>query len=415
MNMTDVFISHSREDKIFVDVITDFLLRCGIPTGSIFCSSLSGNGIKHEISNEVKRAISDSKLNIALLSDTYYESAYCQNEAGILWYLETPVVVIALPEIIHTNMQGFLNSENLIRRLDNREDILAITDILKDNCTAFNCNVAKMTNNIDKLISEYQSALHNRVQPGESVCNPTQEEATDLEKRILANDFSDGELLFLKYFYDTQTREIVDDMLAFNEWYLHQPFLIPTGDIPLQTLNEEKIVEEIYNEQDKVSVGYRLTLPFFRQLRKISANGLSHINDRFSKYNVEPKGMSDDWNTIDWYIHSELSEEEKLLLQYVVAGGHKSLGTGWRTNVEIEDIKKWEDDVMVDNHLSEHYAEIVSALFNRKWLEVCEITQYGNPKEYKFTTAAETMLFGICEDTKEVLRKTLRKHSVAPF
>nr|WP_315020279.1 toll/interleukin-1 receptor domain-containing protein [uncultured Aminipila sp.] len=415
MNITDVFISHSREDKAFVDVITDFLLRCGIPTSSIFCSSLSGNGIKHEISNEVKRAISDSKLNIALLSDTYYKSDYCQNEAGVLWYLETPVVVIALPEITHTNIKGFLNSENLIRRLDNSEDILTITDIIKDNCTAFNCNVAKMTDNIDKLIREYQSALYNRVQPGESACNPAPEDSSNLEKRILSNDFSDGELLYFKYFYDTQTREVLDDMLELNEWYLRQPFCVVMNDQPLEMLKEDGILEEIFKEDTKNWVGYRLPLSYYRQLKKISTQCLNYINEHLNQHTVEPKGMPKNWNMMDWYIQKILSEDEKLLLQYVIARGHNSLGTGWRTDVEIKDIKKWEEDMMVDNHLSENYAEIVSELFNRKWLEVCEFTQYGNPKEYKFTTAAEDRLFGICKDTKEVLRKTLRKHSVAPF
>ena len=39
----------------------------------------------------------------------YYQSAYCLNEAGILWYQDdVPVIPIALPEINSSNMYGFL-------------------------------------------------------------------------------------------------------------------------------------------------------------------------------------------------------------------------------------------------------------------------------------------------------------------
>ncbi len=80
---------------------------------AVFCSSLPGNDINEKISGEVKTALKNSTVNIAILSREYYQSAYCLNEAGVLWYEDVPVIPIALPEINSNNMYGFLNKELL--------------------------------------------------------------------------------------------------------------------------------------------------------------------------------------------------------------------------------------------------------------------------------------------------------------
>lgn len=68
-----------------------------------------------------------------ILSREYYESAYCINEAGMIWFQDpdTPIIVIGLPEIEHTNMLGFLNDGYIIRRLNNLGDISEIYDIVQ--------------------------------------------------------------------------------------------------------------------------------------------------------------------------------------------------------------------------------------------------------------------------------------------
>lgn len=58
-------------------MLLDFLAGTGIPKEQIFCSSLPGNDIGSRISAEVKDALKNSALNIAILSHDYYQSAYC--------------------------------------------------------------------------------------------------------------------------------------------------------------------------------------------------------------------------------------------------------------------------------------------------------------------------------------------------
>lgn len=158
-----IFISHRSIDKKFAEIIEDFLTSCGVPADKIFCSSLPGNDIEEEISREIKLNLQQSVINIVLLSKDYYESAYCQNEAGIIWFLDAHKIVIALPEINENCMLGFLNREYKIRRLDNADDVFSITDIIKRIYPSFITSSAKLKNKIEQLSSRYAQALENRV------------------------------------------------------------------------------------------------------------------------------------------------------------------------------------------------------------------------------------------------------------
>jgi TIR domain. len=104
-----VFISHRSEDKDVADMLISFLSRLGVSVEEFFCSSIPANGVEQYVSVEVKQAIRNSKINIVVLSKSYYESVYCLNEAGVLWYLDDiPVITITLPEITHDKIVGFL-------------------------------------------------------------------------------------------------------------------------------------------------------------------------------------------------------------------------------------------------------------------------------------------------------------------
>ena len=161
-----IFISHRSTDKDIVKIFETFLCLCGVPTEKIFVSSLPGNDVKENIPIEVKVAIETSCVQIALLSKQYYESAYCLNEAGIMWYraANAKTIVIAMPEINENNMIGFLNDDYKIKRLDNRDDLFTIIDIIKTACHNMNeTNHTKLNANVNQLIEDYKLILENRV------------------------------------------------------------------------------------------------------------------------------------------------------------------------------------------------------------------------------------------------------------
>ncbi|MCL2580207.1 MAG: toll/interleukin-1 receptor domain-containing protein [Oscillospiraceae bacterium] len=156
-----IFISHRSTNKDVADILETFLNCCGISPSHIFCSSLPGNDVKQEIAGEIKEAIRESCLNIVILSEEYYQSAYCQNEAGIIWFLDAQKIVIALPDINSSNMQGFLNSQYILRRLDNKSDIMSILDNLKTHFDLISSN-AKIESNATKLMDDYINIMKGK-------------------------------------------------------------------------------------------------------------------------------------------------------------------------------------------------------------------------------------------------------------
>lgn len=158
-----IFISHRSTDEAIVDLLMDFFARTGIPVEAVFCSSRPGNDVKVKISDEVKSAINSSKINIAILSKEYYESVYCLNEAGILWFLDSiPVIPIRLPEITFDKMIGFLNDDYKTRSLDDEEDIAYIYDTIADKLGISKSKVIIIQDEIQKLKEKYESFISQR-------------------------------------------------------------------------------------------------------------------------------------------------------------------------------------------------------------------------------------------------------------
>ena len=158
-----IFISHRSTDKAIADMLLDFFSGTGIPRETVFCSSLPGNDINEKISGEVKTALKKSVVNIAILSTDYYQSAYCLNEAGILWYQDdVPVIPIALPEINSSNMYGFLSNEYKLRRLDSDTDIPYIYDVVSEAVSAPRTKVGIITHESAKLKGRYADFLKTR-------------------------------------------------------------------------------------------------------------------------------------------------------------------------------------------------------------------------------------------------------------
>ncbi len=158
-----IFISHRSDDAEVADMLKDYLVGTGIPNDCVFCSSLPGNDVAGVISKEVKEKIQASVVNIAILSHSYYQSAYCLNEAGIFWFNDsTPVIAIGLPEITHENMYGFLNSDYKLRRLDNETDISQIYDTVSEVISGARVTHTVITRENQKLRDRYSQFLTNR-------------------------------------------------------------------------------------------------------------------------------------------------------------------------------------------------------------------------------------------------------------
>ena len=158
-----IFISHRSLDADIADMLLDFFKGVGIPGKCVFCSSLPGNDVDEKVSPEVKSALITSQINIAILSGDYYKSAYCLNEAGIIWFLdEIPAVPIALPEITHDKMYGFLDKDYKAMRLDNSDDIAHIYERIIGALGIPQTGPRTLTRETNKLIKKYTDYIAKR-------------------------------------------------------------------------------------------------------------------------------------------------------------------------------------------------------------------------------------------------------------
>ena len=163
-NRSYVFISHRSIDVKIAEMIKDFLVNTGIPNEKIFCSSLPGNDVQLRISEEVKQRLKESVINILILTKDYYDSAYCMNEAGVIWYLQDEVTALAigLPEINCNNMLGFFGNDNKIRRLNNENDIAAMYDMVQKKLNVKVPGISIITIEKQKLFEKYTAYILER-------------------------------------------------------------------------------------------------------------------------------------------------------------------------------------------------------------------------------------------------------------
>ena len=385
-----IFISHRSTDKAIADMLVDFLSGTGIPRDNIFCSSLPGNDINQKISDEIKAALRDSAVNFAILSDDYYQSAYCLNEAGVLWYEDTPVIPITLPEINETKMYGFLNNEYKLRRLDSDTDISAIYDVVSEAISVPQTKVGIITQENNKLRNRYSDFLKIRELPKQ---NPTSEIvpissdiATDLD--IITDD----ERIVLYYMLQNSVRKAskskICDWLNKNE--IRDVNIDNAFDLLASSFQGSKIDNEILE----------LDIKFFRQFSVNATSILPNLKECVERHTqLAADRLKRLWK------NKEMDIALRLFVAYIIDEKIVFLGTGWKADKQIEAIKQWENQNIFDSTLSDSYERYLDFFIQNNFVFVSGWTSNGNPKECSLCPSLKELLIYNSEMYREDLKK----------
>ena len=367
-NTGKIFISHRSTDKDIADMLLDFFVATGISRDVVFCSSLPGNDINEKISAEVKRAIELSTLNIAILSKDYYESAYCLNEAGIIWLHDNiPAIPVALPEITSNNMYGFFNNEYKIRRLDNNDDISYIYDVACERAGANQVKAAVISAESTKLIKKYSAYISGRVL--EQI-----PKTSDNSLEII----SDDEAVVLYHVLKKKARKVHKQDV--KTWMTEQEIYdvnIDNGFDLLASFGKGKSSDDVLE----------LDMDWFRSVAAESENYLAELKPYVNSHCI----LSGDEFVRKWE-SGELNDECKLFTAYLVEEQISSLGDRWQAEMQIESIKEWEAKNQLNSVLSDNYGSCLGCFVNNRFVFESAWTSYGNPKEYTLCTSLRKLL-----------------------
>lgn len=298
MPSTKIFISHRSIDSVVANIIKEFLVEIGVGNDDIFCSSLPGYDVKFTIGNEVYKAISQSRIDIIIYSADYYESAYCRNEEGIIWYKnkqnpDSKIIPIVLPEINKDNLLGFIDSQHILRKLDSKTDIATMIDVVSDVLTIKLPSQTIIQTIIEKVIANYSDHISYR--PKKTVFVPSE---------LLQQIRMPNARAVLCYLIETKRTDFsvqnVESWLVNNEYY---DIDVPDGfkllsEMKCGTINNSRFV---------------IDLEFFNNLCKHSEQLQSVLN----KSLASNRSFSRDTFISMWNL-GEFSELQKLFVAFLM-------------------------------------------------------------------------------------------------
>lgn len=389
-----IFISHRSIDKEIADMLVDFFCGTGVARNTIFCSSLPGNDINEKISDEVKTALKGSAINIAILSHAYYQSAYCLNEAGVLWYEDVPVIPIALPEIDSTNMYGFLNNEYKLRRLDSDTDISYIYDAVCEALSIEQTKVSIVTHESKKLMTKYSAYINTRIQPVPPHVSSQVFSVSDIT--------TDDERIILYYVLQMEVRKVTKEKVT-------------------QWLNENEIyhvnIDNAFDLLSSISGGsvndgtLELGIESFRKYSANAASVLQELQecvDRHTKLSVDT--FKEIWKS------EMLDSATRLFVAYIIDEKMRSFGDRWMADAQIESIKLWENKNQLDSELSSNYGSCLGLFVQYDLVFESSWTSYGNPREYSLCPSLRKFLFDCPKEILEEAQNVKLLHNMElPF
>lgn len=380
-----IFISHRTTDKDVADILVDFFSGTGICKRAVFCSSLPGNDVDEKISGEVKKALKNSAINIAILSHDYYQSAYCLNEAGVLWYRDdVPVIPIALPEISENNMYGFLNNEYKLRRLDCDTDVSYVYDKVRKAISASQNEMSVITYEMQKLKERYGRLLGGRK---ESISTSPSDTLLDIT--------TDDERIVLYYILDKKVRKVSKDTVV--EW-LHKKEL---HDVDVD--NAFDLLSSLGGkvQNDALELGIEV-------FRKYSSNANLVLRELkpFVDCHIKLAAQTFDklWKT------DEMNSILKLFVAYICEERMISFGDRWMAEGQVESIKQWENKNTLFSTLSENYGSCLELFKQHELVYESSWTSYGNPREYTLYPSLQKHLFNDSNQYLEELQRVKNEH-----
>lgn len=127
-----VFISHSYQDKEFVEALVELLEGIGLDETTLFCSSVPGYwiGLGKNIIKEIRDLFDKRSLFVIFVqSPNFYKSAVSLNEMGAAWALKSEYCSILTPDMEYRAMTAVVNSQEIAIKVNTSEAKARLTEM----------------------------------------------------------------------------------------------------------------------------------------------------------------------------------------------------------------------------------------------------------------------------------------------
>jgi hypothetical protein len=165
--MKKLFLSHAVKDKELVDAFIELLEGgVGIEKEAIFCTSSEGQGIPtgEDFNPFMRTELQHANIVVALVTENYYESAFCLCETGGAWYGEKPFVPLLSPPVNFGDLRGALYGKQA-GLLNETRSLNEAYDRLRKFLDARDHGVARWNARRDKFIARLPEMLEKIGRP----------------------------------------------------------------------------------------------------------------------------------------------------------------------------------------------------------------------------------------------------------
>lgn len=425
-----IFVSHASMDSTIGEAFVDLLLEFGVEKKNIFFSSKYHLGVElgKDFVSTVKGKLKESTVTIFLITDNFYESAYCLNEMGACWILEKEFIPVLLNNTKFEDMRGFIDQRHIVASVDSDDLAKIYNYLVKRNLANKQCE------NVKEKCNTFIESIYN-IESNDRKKELKNQDVTQIEREILNNRFTIDELIILDYIIENQIIFIRDGIenrddgtrgsnLFFEQWKnSFTSFDYIKGRSLLLSNNYVKEIQGTaytsrYVGDDYVLSGTLFSVDYFRDLMNLSDESTKKIKDTVTKHRklddnhviLKQTASQDD---IEQLIKGNVLEDsEILLLCYLIDTGSYTLGDRWMAEGEINNIKAWEVVNKLNSELSKNYQKTLGLYKIRKFLDVESETSYGNPREFRLRNFISEKMLYLSEDTKAVLNEVKNKYKI---
>lgn len=419
-----IFISHSSIDEKIGEKLVDALVSMGVPQDIIFYSSKyhTGVGLGCDFSKVVKTALEECEIVIFLLTKSFYQSEYCLNEMGAVWYSNKRFIPVLLGDLTLSDMKGFIDSHYIALKPKQKETYKLFVE-LKKYIDVFNDLQSP-----EAIFKDFIEEANRAVEITDKYSTPKEDFPSETEKKLLQKRFTDNEILLLNYFIETNSNylkditiynQITNEEEKSSELKEFEKYCSRYVNFDHQKakmlLEKSNYLSCIFTKDwNQDYMGCELNIDFFRDIISLSEKANKLIHETLAKYKkTDVHATIEKTNDVleDLLLNEKLSEIEILLLAFMANKNQMTLGTRWMMAGTVSKIQQWEEEnELFNKSLSQNYENALSALINREMVDVASYTSYGNPREFRLKQPLVTQLYNLSSKGRLVLDTTIKNN-----